>query len=76
MFGSHPVEGSGPLLASHTVLLSPGLQVLAHKDPSLEISYKLLREQQAVQRVRNLKSKADSKRKGVHLSSISEALWP
>lgn len=58
------------------VILFPGLQILVHKDPSFAISCKWLREEQAVQRMRGLKSEVDGEREKVHVSPTTETMWP
>lgn len=42
-FSSYPVGGSGPLLASHTALCFPQLQILTHKGPKFCISLKMVK---------------------------------
>lgn len=57
-------------------MLSPELQILIHKDPSFTFSYKWLREEQAVPRVRRLKREVNRERKEVHGSRTTGAMWP
>lgn len=50
LFSSYPGGGSGPFLVSHTLVLSPGLPILIHKDPNFAFSSKWLREEWAIQK--------------------------